>query len=84
MTKRTEKPKPPKMTKEEFVEALECLGLTIASHRTAERLGVTRRASQFWAMGERPIPHTVKRLLEEMMLNQALRRHLEEELEEIE
>jgi hypothetical protein len=51
------------MTRKQYLAALHKLGLTPASMETADALGLTVRACQFYAAGQRPIPQPVALLL---------------------
>jgi len=51
------------MTKAQYLAALKRLDLSPASQETADALGVTIRACQFYAAGDRPIPRMLELLL---------------------
>ena len=51
------------MTRNQYLAALAELGLTPASNETAAALGLTVRACQFYAAGDRPIPKPIALLL---------------------
>jgi hypothetical protein len=66
MIKRAKKKKaPPKWADhaKKFREALDRLGLTVASQRTEQALGISIRQSQRLAVGEQPVPPPLDRLL---------------------
>lgn len=63
MTKPKPKPKPKRMSKKEYLEALDNLGLTVASKATVEALGLSIRQVQRLSSGDVKVPRPVEKLL---------------------
>ena len=52
------------MSRNQYLAAIDQLGLTTASQRTAKAIGVSVRRAQRFASGDSEVPLSVKRLLE--------------------
>ena len=55
------------MKPEEYLRALKRLGLTVASKRTAEVLGIAVRQSMRYGSGEQPVSAPIAKLLRAMV-----------------
>jgi hypothetical protein len=62
--KKKKEPKPKPLSARKFRNALDELGLTVASQKTSRLLGVGIRQCQRLAAGEQPVPRPVELLLQ--------------------
>jgi hypothetical protein len=62
--KKAKEPKPKRMSKRQYLNALDQLGLTIAGKATAKALGLSLRQCMRLSSGDVPVPTPVEKLLQ--------------------